>query len=68
MVKGLTDNFLLKISIAKLLLIPTFLAKYSVIPKLLPFKKFFLEIGPFINLENLFLFKISNAILKDSFK
>ena len=52
---GLTANLLLNISIATLLFLFVFLAKYSVIPKVLPFKKYFLEMGPLINLVSLFI-------------
>ena len=38
---------------------------YSVTPKYLLFKKYFLEIGPFINLFVLPSLRISNAVWKD---
>ena len=53
-VSGLTDKSLLNISIATLLIF-VFFARYSVIPKVFPFKKYFFEIGPLINLDKFIL-------------
>ena len=48
-----------------MLLFLVFFAKYSVIPKLFPFKKYFLDIGPLIKPEQFSSFKIFNAISND---
>ena len=50
---GDTDNFLLNISIVNFFLL-VFFARYSVTPKYFFPKKFFLEIGPLINLLVIF--------------
>ena len=65
-VRGLTDNLLLNISITTLLVWLVFFAKYSVIPKVFPFKKDFFETGPLINFDKLFCFIKFKAILKVS--
>ena len=70
--KSYTKSFIFLIfnkyfSLFILLLFFVFFAKYSVIPKALPFKKDFFEIGPLINLDNLFRLIIFNANSKEFF-
>ena len=65
MVKGQTDNFSLKMSIANLCTL-VFLAKYSVIPGSFLSKKFFFEIGPLINLFELNILRVLRPISKES--
>ena len=63
MLKWLTASFLLKINITKLFEL-VFWAKNSVIPKYLPFKKCFFEIGPLISPENFLVFNNFKAVVK----